>query len=61
MTRVTVWVWVDKLLDGQTSDSLLSGWVDDGLTLDQMARKFEDDFGLTISRETIRRKLKKAA
>ena len=58
--RASLYNWADERLKGQLRPTLLA-WRDQGLTLDQIARRLDDDHDLGISRETVRRWLKDAA
>lgn len=52
--RLTLRDWANERFDGQLDDQLRQ-WRADGVTIDQMVRRLEDDHALTVSRETVRR------
>lgn len=45
---------IDRLLDGRLAE-VLAGWKAEGVSFDEQARRMEDDHGIAITRETLRR------
>lgn len=49
-----IWPLVDRILDGHLAE-VIQAYRDEGLTFEQMSRRFKDDHGIDVVSETVRK------